>query len=351
MEVYSNSKTPRSDLFEFPLEVTMTTQAPVSQAELPRGALSRRGFLKFCGLMAATLALPRRYIETVSTALATASRLPVVWLEFQDCTGDTESFLRAAPHVSPLDTGVTSPGIVDLLLDFISVDYHETLMVPAGANSEKSLTDTLQNKAGQYLAIVEGALPTAENGVYCTIRGRTALSIAQQVLPGARAVIALGSCATDGGLPAATPNLTGAVGVRTAVPGLANFIALPGCPSNVVNLAATIVHLITFNTLPPRESDGRPYFAYGQEIHEHCERHDFYERDQFVQAWGDQGHRNGWCLFHMGCKGPATDSNCPTVKWNDGTCWPIGAGHGCIGCVSPHFWDQMTPFYKELPDD
>jgi hydrogenase small subunit len=246
---------------------------------------------------------------------------------------------------------LTDPSLIDLLLDTISVNYHETLMAPAGAMSEKSLNDTLQNYAGQYLAIVEGAIPTANNGVYCTIRGRTALSIAQQVLPGARAVIALGSCAWDGGLPAATPNLTGAVGVQSAVPGLANFVALPGCPSNVVNLAATIVHLLAFNELPSRESDGRPYFAYGQEIHEHCERHDFYEEEQFVQAWGDQGHRNGWCLFQMGCKGPETNSNCPTVKWNDGTCWPIGAGHGCVGCTSPHFWDQMTPFYQPLPDD
>jgi hydrogenase small subunit len=224
-------------------------------------------------------------------------------------------------------------------------------MVPAGEMSEKSLNDTLQNHAGQYLAIVEGAIPTADNGVYCTIGGRTALSIAQQVLPGARAVIALGSCAWDGGLAAASPNLTGAVGVQSAVPGLANFIALPGCPSNVVNLAATIVHLLTFNELPSRQSDGRPYFAYGEEIHENCERHDFYENDQFVRAWGDQGHRNGWCLFKMGCKGPATKSNCPKVKWNDGTCWPVAAGHGCVGCTSSHFWDQMTPFYQELPDD
>ena len=322
----------------------MTHQALDSQVELTRGGLSRRSFLKVCGLMAATLALPSLHLHAIAKALATAPRLPVIWLEFQDCTGDTESFLRASPRSSPLDSGLTEPSIVDLLLDSISVDYHETLMAPAGAMSEKSLNDTLNNYAGQYVAVVEGAIPTANNGVYCTIRGHTALSIAQQVLPGARAVIALGSCAWDGGLPAAAPNLTGAVGVKTAVPGLTNFIALPGCPSNVVNLAATLVHLITFNQLPPTETDGRPYFAYGQEIHEHCERHDFYENDQFVRAWGDQGHRNGWCLFQMGCKGPRTQSNCPSVKWNDGTCWPIGAGHGCIGCTSAHFWDQNTPF-------
>jgi hydrogenase small subunit len=326
----------------------MTSQKPDSQVGPARGSLSRRSFLKACGLMAATLALPSLHIHTIARALSAAPRLPIIWLEFQDCTGDTESFLRCSPRLSPLDTSLTQPGIVDLLLDSISVDYHETLMTPAGAMSEKSLNDTLKNYAGQYVAVVEGAIPTANNGVYCTIRGRTALSIAQQVLPGARAVIALGSCAWDGGLPAAAPNLTGAVGVTTAVPGLSNFVALPGCPSNVVNLAATLVHLITFNQLPPTETDGRPYFAYGQVIHENCERHDFYENGQFVQAWGDQGHRNGWCLFQMGCKGPQTMGNCPIVKWNDGTNWPIGAGHPCVGCASPHFWDQNTPFYQKL---
>ena len=329
----------------------MVSRLRENEVASPESQVSRRDFLKLCGMMAATLALPRQYTKVIAAALSVGARLPVVWLEFQDCTGDTESFLRAGPRLDPIQSGVTDPGLVDLLLDVISVDYHETLMVPSGAQSEISLNNIVDNYAGQYVAIVEGAIPTANNGIYCTIRGRTALSIAQQVLPGARAVIATGSCSSDGGLPAATPNLTGAVGVRTAIPGLNNFIALPGCPSNVVNLVATLVHLLTFNQLPPRDGSGRPYFAYGKEIHENCERHDFYENHQFVRAWGDEGHRLGWCLFQMGCKGPETNSNCPTVKWNDATCWPIGAGHGCIGCASPNFWDTKAPFYQPLADD
>ena len=317
----------------------------------PQSKVGRRGFLKFCGLMAATLALPKRYSGTIASALSASERLPIIWLEFQDCTGDTESFIKASQRPDPIQSGVTDPAIVDLLFDYLSVDYHETLMAPAGAQSETSLNDTLQNYSGQYLAIVEGSIPTADNGVYCTIRGRSALSIAQEVLPSARAVIALGSCAWDGGLAAATPNLTGAVGVKAAVPGLNNFLALPGCPANVVNLVATIVYLLTFNELPPRDSSGRPYFAYGDEIHEDCERNNFYEHDQFVREWGDEGHNRGWCLYKMGCKGPETDHNCPNVKWNSETCWPVAAGHGCVGCAAPHFWDTMTPFYRELPDD
>ncbi len=329
----------------------MTQLINESQSNSIENRLNRRAFLKLCGMLAATLALPVSYTDRIAKALTTAIRPPVIWLEFQDCTGDTESFLRASRRQDPIQSGVTDPSITDLLLDVLSLDYHETIMAPSGAMSEKSLNDTIQNYSGQYICVVEGSIPTANNGVYCTIRGRTALSIAQQVLPGARAVVALGACATDGGLAAALPNFTGAVGVKEAVPGLSNFVALPGCPANVVNIVATIVYLLTFDQLPDRDSTGRPYFAYGEEIHEECERHDFYEEEKFVLAWGDEGHKEGWCLFKMGCKGPGTKHNCPQVKWNDGTCWPVAAGHGCIGCAAPHFWDTLSPFYQPLPDD
>ena len=312
--------------------------------------ITRRNFLKLSALLAGVLALPRLYVDQIAGALASGQRLPVVWLEFQDCTGDTESFLRASPRSDPIQPSVTDPDIISLLLDVISLEYHETLMVPAGIQSEKSLQDVLQQYAGSFVCIVEGSIPTADGGLYCTIRGQTALSIAQQVLPQARAVIATGSCAWDGGLAAASPNLTGAVGVRQAVPGLQQFVALPGCPSNAVNLVATLVYLLTFDRLPESDSQDRPFFAYGEEIHEECPREDYYEDGKFVLAWGDEGHRNGWCLFKMGCKGPRTRHNCPQVKWNDGTNWPIGSGHGCIGCASPKFWDAHGPIYQPLPD-
>ena len=313
--------------------------------------LTRRDFLKFSTLMAGVLALPWSYAGRIAQALAAASRLPVVWLEFQDCTGDSESFLRASQGPNPISPGVTDPGVIDLLLDFISLEYHETLMAPSGANSEKSLNDVMQNYPGEYVVVVEGSIPTALNGAYCTIRGRSALSIVREVCAGARLVIGAGTCAFDGGLAAAAPNPTGAVGVREAVPGLTNLVNLPGCPANVVNIAAVIVHLITFGTLPSTDQLGRPYFAYGEDIHDECEREHHYEAGRFVLAWGDDGHRRGWCLFRMGCKGPATHNNCSSVLWNDGVCWPVRAGHGCAGCSEPHFWDNLTPLYTPLPDD
>ncbi len=313
----------------------MSSTTTEVERRLARRGISRRQFLKFCGAMVAALALPDDHVERVAQALVTAPRPPLVWLEFQDCTGDTESFLRTR-----------QPTVDDLLFETISLNYHETIMVPAGTGTETSLMDTVQSSRGQYLCIVEGSIPTANGGVYCTIRGRTALSIAQQVCTAARATIALGTCACDGGLAAAAPNPTGAAGVKTAVPGLTSLLNLPGCPANVVNLTATLVHFLTYNQLPPADSSGRPTFAYKDEIHEECPRHDHYEEGRFVLEWGDQGHRLGWCLRKMGCRGPETQHNCPSVRWNDGTSWPIGAGHGCIGCARSGFWDRHSPFYR-----
>jgi hydrogenase small subunit len=318
----------------------MTSFAHGFHTRLIQHGVSRREFLKFCGMMTATLALPAHVSSRVARALLTNPRPPIVWLEFQDCTGDTESFLRAS-----------QPGVDELLLDLLSLDYHETIMGPAGDKAAVSLNDTMTKFPGKYICVVEGSVPTAAGGIHCMIRGQTALSIAQEVCRNALATIAIGTCAWDGGLAAALPNPTGAVGVRHAVPGLSSLINLPGCPANVVNLTATIVHYLTFNDWPELDGQGRPHFAYHEEIHDECERHDHYEARRFVLAWGDEGHRQGWCLLKMGCKGKRAHHNCSAVKWNAGTNWPIGAGHGCVGCSEAGFWDQMTPFYVSLGED
>jgi hydrogenase small subunit len=300
--------------------------------------VSRRAFLRFCAAMTATLALPERYLMRVAHALETVRRPALVWLEFQDCAGCTESFLRAS-----------RPSVGDIALDILSVNYHETIMAPSGKAAEKSLRDTIDQEKGKYLVVVEGSIPTKEGGVYCTIGGRTALDIAREVCGQAAATITVGACAFYGGWPSARPNPTGAVGVAQAVPGI-TLINLPGCPPNAVNITATVVHYLTFGALPATDQQGRPLFAYGERIHDRCERRARFDAGEFVEEWGDEGHRKGWCLYKMGCKGPETYHNCPTVRWNDGTSWPVGSGHGCVGCAEQYFWDTMTPFYRRLPE-
>jgi hydrogenase small subunit len=286
--------------------------------------------------MVATLALPPRYTGQVAYALETVKKPVLVWLEFQDCAGNSESMLRAS-----------HPSVVDVVLDTLSWEYHETIMAGAGHQAEAALERVVHEEKGKYLVVVEGSIPMADGGVYCTIGGRTALDIVKEVTAGAAATIAVGACAWDGGLVKNGP--TGAVGVQEAVPGIKNLINLGGCPHNPANTAAVLTHYLTFGALPAVDQFNRPLFAYGELIHDHCERRAHYDAGRFVEEWGDEGARKGWCLYKMGCKGPASTYNCPIVRWNEGTSWPVAAGHGCIGCAAPRFWDQMSPFYNRLP--
>ncbi len=314
----------------------MALHEPLPEALEGRG-ISRRRFVRFCSAMVGMLALPEHYVGQVIQALQATHKPVLVWLEFQDCAGNTESMLRSA-----------DPPVAEVLLDLLSWEYHETIMAGAGRQAEAVLERVMAQDTGQYIAVVEGSIPTAEGGVYCTIGGRTALDIARQVCSHAAATIAVGACAWDGGLVRADPNPTGAVGLEEAVPGI-KVVNLGGCPHNVANTAAVLVHYLTFHEMPALDQFHRPLFAYGQLIHDQCERRAHYDAGEFVEAWGDAGSRKGWCLYKMGCKGPDATYNCPTVRWNSGTSWPVKAGHGCIACASHRFWDTMSPFYKPLP--
>ncbi len=305
--------------------------------ELETRGLSRREFVGFCSVMASVLALPRTVGARIAAEIQKAEKPVVVWLEFQDCAGNSESFLRAG-----------RPTAAEIVLDVLSVDYHETIMAAAGHQAEELLANTVKSRPGKYLAVVEGSIPTGANGAYCTIGGRSALQIVREVCGSAAATIAIGTCATFGGLPAAAPNPTGALGVADAVPGIKNLINLPACPANVENLTALIVYFLTFKHWPALDNYRRPLFAYGKSIHDNCERRAHFDAGQYVELWGDEAHRTGYCLYKMGCKGPVTFQNCPNVRWNGGTNWPIGCGHPCIGCAEPDFWDKMTPFYRHL---
>lgn len=299
--------------------------------------VSRRDFMKFCTAMSAALALPVTFAPRIARALDEVKRPTLVWLEFQDCAGNTEALLRA-----------TNPTVAELVLDVLSVDYHETIMAAAGRQAEEVLAKVIKEQKGKYIAVVEGSIPLKDGGVYCCVGGKSALDIAREVCGNAFATIAVGSCAAFGGIPAAAPNPTGAVGVKDAVPG-ATVLNLPGCPLNPDNLTATVVHYLTFGKLPAMDSKGRPLFAYGKRIHDACERRPHFDAGQYVEQWDDNDHKKGHCLYKMGCKGPETYHNCPTQRYNEKTSWPVGSGHGCVGCSEPNFWDTMTPFYRRLP--
>ncbi len=300
--------------------------------------IPRRDFLKFCTEMAVILGLGSAAGPRVARALQSVKRPSVIWLQLQECTGCVESVLRTA-----------EPTIGDLLLDVVSLDYNHTLMAGAGDAVERAKKTAMDANRGKYLLVVTGSIPTKEGGIYTVVGGRTAQDLVEEAAENCAAILALGACAHWGSVQAARPNPTGAVGVRDIIKNKP-IVNIAGCPPIGDVVTATVVHYLTYGRLPAVDGEGRPLFAYGKRIHDQCPRRAHFDAGQFVEAFDDEAARKGWCLYEVGCKGPATFSPCPIFQWNTRTSWPIGAGHPCIGCTEPNFWDTMTPFYGRLPN-
>lgn len=286
--------------------------------------VSRRDFLKFCGMMAVGMGLPVSMGAKIAEAAEKAKkRPPVIWIHGQECTGCTESLLRSG-----------HPTVEHLILDLISLDYHETLNAGAGFQAEEALHKSMEENRGQYILVVEGATPTKDEGIYCKVGGRTFIDIVRETGKHAAAVISIGSCASWGGVQSADPNPTGAVGTKDVLAGK-TIVNIPGCPPNPYNFLSTVLHFLTFKKLPALDALNRPAFGYGKLIHENCERRPHFDAGRFAEQFGDEGHRNGYCLYKLGCKGPITYANCPAVLFCDvgAGAWPVGTGHPCFGCT------------------
>lgn len=282
----------------------------------------KKDYNKWIAMMTAQMRLHPNYESTLAKAIKQINKIPIIWLELSDCTGNSESFIKSS-HLT----------IEDLILDFVSLDYHELLMAAAGDASENALEETIEANKGKFILLVEGAVPLGLDGKYLRIgpKGETGLSLLQKCAKDAALVISVGTCAYDGGVVAAGSNPTGAVGVAEAL-NRADIINLPGCPTNPINIIGTLLHFIMFEELPALDEKNRPLWAYSHKIHDNCERRGHYDADEFVTEWGDEGSKKGWCLFKMGCKGPYANLNCSLVKFNDSTSWPVQVGHGCFGC-------------------
>ena len=301
-----------------------TLRSPSRLERLAARGVSRRDFLGICTIAMAAVGLPASALAAVEKAAAGPARPSVVWLHFQECTGCTESLLRAS-----------HPALAEILLDLISLDYHETLFAAAGKQAEDALDAAVRDKDGKFVLVVEGAVPIKDGGVYCKVGGKTALEILGRVAPHAAAVIAIGSCASFGGVAAAEPNPTGATGVPMILRNRP-VVTLPGCPANPYNLLGVLLQFATFGTLPALDELGRPLFAYARTIHEDCPRRAHFDSGRFAEKIGDEGHRHGYCLYKLGCKGPQTHANCSLLHFCDVVgAWPIGVGHPCVGCTEP----------------
>ncbi|MCW8953324.1 MAG: hydrogenase small subunit [Sulfurimonas sp.] len=285
--------------------------------------IAKKEVNSWVSMVTANMKLHPNFEDLVEKGVKTLNKVPIIWLELADCSGNSEAFIKS-----------TNPAIEDLIFDYISLDYHELLMSASGDQSETVLEDIITNQKGEYVLIVEGAVPLAMDGKYLRIgpKGETGIELLRKCAKDAALVLAVGSCAFDGGVVAAAPNPTGAVGVAEAL-GRDDIINISGCPTNPTNIVGTLLSYIMFEELPALDKYNRPLWAYEGRIHDNCERRGHYELGEFVKEWGDEGAKKGYCLFEMGCKGPYAHVNCPTMKFNSSTSWPVQAGHGCMGCT------------------
>lgn len=286
--------------------------------------VNRRDFMKLCAGMAATLGLSQNAVAKMATALTSPERPPVIWIGAQECTGCTESLLRS-----------THPTIENLILNTISLEYHEVLSAAFGHQAEENKHNAIERYKGKYVLVVDGSIPLKDGGIYCMVAGEPIVDHIRRAAADAAAVIAIGSCSAWGGVPASGGNPTGAVSLEEALGNTGTpIINIPGCPPNPHNFLTTVAYYITYGKLPALDAKKRPLFAYERLIHENCERRPHFDAGRFAKEFGDEGHRQGWCLYHLGCKGPETYGNCSTLEFCDvgGGIWPVGIGHPCYGC-------------------
>jgi len=275
------------------------------------------------------MGLEKSAIGQVAKALETKPRIPVIWLHFQECTCCSESFIRSS-----------HPIVADILLDKISLDYSETLMAASGFQAEEAMKNTMTKYKGEYILCVEGSVPTGADGVYCMIGGKTSMQILEEAAAGAKAVIAWGSCASNGCVQSAKPNPTKATPIHKLLKANVPLIKVPGCPPIGEVMAGVIVHLVTFGKIPELDRVGRPKAFYSKRVHDSCYRRPFYDAGLFVETFDDENAKKGYCLYKVGCKGPSTYNACGVMKWNNGTSYPIQSGHPCIGCSEENYWDN-----------
>lgn len=294
---------------------------------LERSGVNRRDFITFCSKLMVTapfgLALTNFLdVEAVAAEIGAARRPSVIWLQMQDCTGCTETLLRPS-----------QPDLATLLFDVISLDYHETVMAPSGKDAERALHDAMDANDGKYIVVVEGSIPTGDAGRYLKIGGKWGVDFLEEVTSRSAAIISMGSCSSWGGVPSSGINPTGAVGVDALISDKP-IVNIPGCPPNPYILLATVLQYARAGTLPELDDKKRPKFAYDRVIHDHCPRRPHFDSGRFAVEFGDEGHRRGWCLYRLGCKGPVTHASCSTRHFNEVVdAWPIGVGAPCFGCT------------------
>ncbi len=297
--------------------------------------ISRRRFMSYCAGLASLLALPQSMVPRLAQA-ATSTTLPaVVYMSFQECTGCLESMVNSFAF-----SGGTT--IENLILNMISLDYQETLMAAAGDQAEERLLSVTDQPG--YVLVVDGSIPARWDSGYFISGERSGVARFRDAAKNAALIVAVGTCASFGGLPKADPNPTDALSIGDLMADLGiskPLINVAGCPPIPEVITGVILYYLS-QGMPTLDSLRRPTVFYGDTVHEDCYRKESFEEGPLARAFDDPNSRKGKCLYMLGCKGPVTHNACSRIRWNQGISFPMLSGHGCIGCSEPDFWDRLN---------
>lgn len=301
--------------------------------------MNRREFLRLCGLTGATVSLTGLVKADILEAFGGPEngKPPVIWLQGGSCSGCSVSLLNTV-----------EPDIAQALTGVISLKFHQTLMAAAGESAMNVLTETRNRFRGEYYLVIEGTVPLGADGQYATLGEKgehpiTFSSWVKSMAASAKAVIAVGSCAAFGGIPAGKPNPTGSVPVSKVVSGVP-LINLPGCPTHPDWVLGSLVHVIKYG-VPKLDRLRRPTVFYGRCVHDLCERRPAFDNGHFATRLSERG-----CLYKLGCKGPMAYADCPSRRFNGAVNWCVGANSPCLACVEPEFPDATEPFFVRMPE-
>ncbi len=297
--------------------------------------------------------------------LGPIEKVHLFWYAGMSCDGCSVAVTGAqAPSLEGLMMGA-HPGLPRVVL------HHPVVNLESGPAFERAAEQAIKGELdGPFVVVLEGSIadetiahaqggywagqgeePWGPDGEHRTV---TAEEWIARLAPNSAAMIAIGTCATWGGIPAAAGNPTGAMSLMDflgqdyrstfGVP----VVNVPGCPpigDNFMEAVAAIVYFLQgFGPLPEFDELGRPAWQFGETVHRHCVRGAYYEEGVYAKEFGDKE-----CLVEIGCWGPVVNCNITSrgAISHVGGC--MNSGGACIGCTMPGFPDKFTPFYTTPP--
>ena len=308
---------------------------------------SRREFMKWAIAAGAVTEFSQAFLPKLQAAVEQAVKeYPLIWMQDSACSGCSVSVINTI-----------HPSIKNVILDQIlpghqlSLNYHSTLMAATGSASTDAAVETARKYKCKFIFIVEGAVPTRNSGVFGTLgadngKPLSMMEWARRLAPDAMAVLAVGTCAAYGGVAAAQPNPSGAMGIGELLKTLGiptPVVNIPGCPCHPDWFIGTVARVLLYGLPKPQELDenGRLKAYFGKSVHNRCINRDYLDEGAFATKFGEVG-----CLLELGCKGPFTYADCPVCQWNSGVNWCVSANAPCMGCTQPGFPDAHSPLYQ-----